>query len=69
MCQYFCTMSFRIKIGNDEIERKSTVKFLGMHIDSILEWHEHIEFIQNKLSSGLYAMNKVKHMLSITVIY
>ena len=57
----------RIKIGNDEIERKSTVltvKFLGMHIDSKLEWHEHIKFIQHKLSSGLYAMNKVKHLLS-----
>ena len=47
----------RIKIGNDEIERKSTVIFLGMHIYSKLEWHEYIKFIQNKLSSGLYAMN------------
>ena len=35
-----------------------------MHIDSKLEWHEHIKFIQNKLSSGLYAINKVKHLLS-----
>ena len=29
----------RMKIGNDEIERKITLNFLGMHIDSKLEWH------------------------------
>ena len=42
----------KIKIGNDDIVRTSTVKFLGMHIDSELEWHEPLKFIQNKLSAG-----------------
>ena len=31
-----------IKIGNENIERKNSVKFIGMIIDSKLEWKEHI---------------------------
>ena len=61
-----------IKIGNEQIESKSVVKFLGMYIDSKLEWHEHIKCIKNKMSSGSYAINKVKHLLScnhLTTLY
>jgi len=61
-----------IKIGNELIESKSVVKFLGMYIDYKLEWHEHIKCIKNKMSSGSYAINKVKHLLSckhLTTLY
>lgn len=52
-----------ITIGNEIIERKETVKFLGMYIDSKLEWHDHIKYVKNKISSSLYAMRKVRHVL------
>jgi hypothetical protein len=53
-----------IRIRNELISRKQTVKFLGMHIDEQLNWHEHIKFIKNKISSSLYAMRKVKNIIS-----
>ena len=53
-----------MKIGNENIERKNSVKFIGMIIDSKLEWKEHISCVKNKISSGIYAINKVKHILN-----
>ena len=61
-----------MKIGNENIERKNSVKFLGMIIDSKLEWKEHISCVKNKISSGIYAINKVKHILNhrhLTTLY
>jgi len=56
--------NLNIQIRNTVIERKHTVKFLGIHIDAKLNWHEHIKFVKNKISSAMYAMRKVKHIIS-----
>jgi len=53
-----------IKINNQIIDKKTCVKFLGMYIDSKLDWHEHIKFIRNKLNSSIFAMKRVKYILS-----
>ena len=55
--------NLNVKIGNQIIERKN-VKFPGIYIDSKLEWHDHINYINNKLNSSLYmyAMRKIKHL-------
>ena len=62
-----------INIGNDLIEHKTVVKFLGIYIDEKLEWHEHIKCIINKLNSSTYAMRKIKNILNtnnlITLYY
>ena len=53
-----------IKIMNETIEHKQTVKCVGMYIDEKVDWHEHINYIKSKLCSGIYAMNKTKNYLS-----
>ena len=53
----------KIKIGNTEIERKETTLFLGMHIDSKLNWHEHILNLHTKISKSIYMINRTKHYL------
>ena len=62
-----------IKIMNEIIAHKQTVKVLGMYIDEKLDWHEQINYIKSKLRSGIYAMNKtsIKHktMLYYSLIY
>jgi len=52
-----------IKIGNETIQRVEYTKFLGIQLDDKLNWHEHIKYIKNKLSSGLYALNTSKRLL------
>ena len=46
-----------IKIGTEIIEQTSIAKFLGIFIDDQLNWKTHIDYVRNKLSSGLYALN------------
>jgi len=48
-------------MGRNILERKDVVKFLGMHTDHKPEWAENIKFINNKISSSTYAIDKVKH--------
>ncbi len=54
----------KLQIGNEKIEQKQHIKFLGMIIDDKLEWKDHITFVRNKISSSIYAINKVKHFMN-----
>ena len=56
--------NLNIRIRNEQISRKDQVQYLGMHIDEKLNWHQHIQFVKNKISSSLYAMRKVKNIIS-----
>ena len=48
------TGSFEVKIGNKIIEKENCVKFRGILIDSKLEWHDHIRYVQNKMQIALW---------------
>ena len=50
--------TLNIKILNEIIERKNAIKFLGVYIDEKLQWHDHINYIKNKLNSSLYTFKK-----------
>ena len=47
------------------LERVPCTKFLGLCIDEHLSWKQHIDHCKKKMSSGIYAMNMAKHILSI----
>ena len=53
-----------IKIGTEIIEQTSIAKFVGIFIDDQLNWKTHTLTMLNKLSSGLYALNISKHIIS-----
>ena len=53
-----------LKIWDETIKQVNTAKFLGIIIDDKLSWNAHIDYCKNKLSSGLYAINSAKHILS-----
>ena len=48
-----------MKIVNGEIQRKSSTKFLGIHMDKKLDWYEQIDHVKNKMSSSLFTLNRV----------
>jgi hypothetical protein len=52
-----------IQIGSDIIKKVRHMKFLGIIIDEMLDSHCHIAHCKNKISSGLYALNTLKHLL------
>jgi len=55
----------QILINNEIIKQTKTVKFLGITIDEGLTWKQHISICKKRASSGLYALNAAKHILSV----
>ena len=53
-----------LMFNNEQLERVSHTKFLGLYIDEYLQWNHHISHCAKKISSGLYAINSAKHTLS-----
>ena len=60
----YITGSFEVKIGNSIVEKENCAKCLGILIDSKLEWHDDIRYVQNKMQSALFAMWRVKQILN-----
>lgn len=46
--------------GNAIIEPRNDIKFLGVQIDSSLDWHLHINTLIQKLSSYVFLIRKIK---------
>ena len=57
-------IELHLEIDNQSINQKEQVLFLGMLIDSHLDWEQQINKIHNKIKSGKFIINKVKNMLS-----
>ena len=53
-----------LKINNYEIKRSTSVKFLGVMVDEHLNWKDHINVIENKLSKNLGLLHKAKQFLN-----
>ncbi len=51
-------------IGGDILKQVHVAKFRGLYIDDKLDWNKQIEHVRNQVSSGLYAMNAARHLLS-----
>jgi hypothetical protein len=45
------------------VEDVETTKFLGLQVDSNLNWKTHIQYIIPKLGSACFAMNITSHHL------
>ncbi len=56
-------MTSKIEIDGMLVEEKEVLKFLGIHLDTVLNWNHHITSIKNKVNSALYAMNRVKNYI------
>ena len=57
-----------LKINDVIIERvgknynHTSLKFLGINLDTNLKFNNHIQFLSNKINKGLFALNQVKHL-------
>ena len=59
-----------LTIDGVNIERVQHFNFLGLILDTHLNWHKHVEKIANKCSRTIGIINKLKHVLpkSIRII-
>lgn len=52
---------FSLNIGGKEIKEVSTIKYLGLHLQSNLAWDEHIRHLKLKISPALGLLYKFKN--------
>ena len=55
--------STTVKINNHDIERVSTMKFLGVLLDDNLSWKAHIKNLENKIAKNIGLMYRAKPFL------
>lgn len=60
--------SFQLLLSQKPLSRSPSAKFLGVILDEHLLWHEHVTLIRKKVSSGLYALAKLKHIFPIQIL-
>ena len=53
-----------LKINNINIEQVKELNFLGLIIDTNLNWKRHTDKISNACSKKIGILNKLKHVLS-----
>ena len=57
------SLDHNVYLNNKVIERVSTIKFLGVIVDSTLSWSEHAKLVKNKIAKGVGILTKVKKLL------
>ena len=65
-------INFKITIGKHKIEQVSQIKYLGITFDDKLTWKAHIPQICSKLSSGSWALLKLRQyvdLLTLKTVY
>ena len=61
-----------LKIGSKNIEKTSSIKFLGVMLDKHMLWNDHIKTVENKLAKNIWLLNRVSCFLnehSLKTIY
>ena len=57
-----------LAIGNNQLTKESNVKYLGVYIDSHLNWKKHISLTSKKISRNIGILTKVRHFVSQKVL-
>lgn len=63
-----------LKIGGEKIERigrdcnTKFFKFVGVLIDDELKWDKHINYVENKIASSVYALSQTKKLFPTTTL-
>ena len=54
---------FRIEVCNQPLKREKVYKYLGIEIDESIIWKDHINKISKKISGGIGALKRVRHLV------
>ena len=60
--------SLILKMQEQQIREKQSIKYLGIFIDSHLNWKSHILELSKKISRGIGILAKLRHFVSIQIL-
>jgi hypothetical protein len=58
-------VSLEIKLDGNVIPCVTKTKILGVHVDNVLSWADHIKHVRNKITSNLYLLKQIKAFLPL----
>lgn len=61
-------VNLSIEIEQVQIDKINSIKFLGLLIDTNLNWNLHVDHILKKVSSGLFALKKMSSLCSTDIL-
>ena len=53
-----------LMVGNNNIERTSSIKFLGVMLDEHISWIDHVRTIANKIAKNIGLLYHVSQFLN-----
>ena len=56
---------FSIRIGQNIINHKTNVKYLGVVIDEKMSWKNHVNYLCSKLAKGCWAISKLRKYVDL----
>ena len=62
-------VDFLVRLGNDQIKREQSVKYLGVIVNEKLNWSSHLKQIETKFAFALSVIYKTRNILSITLFW
>ena len=57
-----------VNINDKTIDKVNHIKFLGVEIDSKLNWSEHIKVVKKKISKGIGIISKARKVLNVSTL-
>ena len=63
--------TYSVCMNGLNLSRVFVTKFLGVHMDSKLNWNDHkiINIVRNKIAKNVSMMNRVRHELTSSALY
>ena len=59
---------FNISINNNDITEKDHIRYLVVLLDNNLTWHYHIEKVRSKVVKGIWAIARLRNLVSTKVL-
>ena len=53
-----------MKIGSKNIEKRPSIKFLGVMLDEHTSWNDHIKTVESKLAKNIGLLNRGSYFLN-----
>ena len=53
-----------LMVGNNNIERTSSIKFLGVMLDEHISWIDHVRTVENKIAKNIGLLYRVSQFLN-----
>ena len=55
-------------INKEKIIQVKSIKYLGIHIDTHLNWKSHISYISKKIKRSIGILSKIRHFVNISIL-